>query len=235
MQGLSPATLRRLSEWLFTANVVRVQPAPGLPAADRPAALRNTLRQLCGGLRVARDPEDELPEGSTEAAKVHLRFPGWGGDVENLKAYLHCFPTYTEIGLRPIPETRHARIKRLTDEVLVVSLLAAPQLRRLSARRLALQSDLHAGAVWPWELLNAYAFDVAQLLRLPLPGGEGAPRKVTCQFLCLPSDMFQVRSRTGSGAFAFAVHACAKHAVSRTSRCKRASRACRASSTYMKY
>ncbi len=92
-------------------------------------------------------------------------------------------------------------VDTLTDELLGAVLLMGPHMRRLSVGQLDLRSDQHADKPWPWDELRVGTCDMASMVRLPSPLGEGSPRKVLCGRLDIGS------GATNSVSVAHAMHA----------------------------
>lgn len=209
LQGIAGSVFDRVSEWHFSADEVELQPVEALPALDHPAALRATLRQLCEGLQVEGMREDEdgyrylgwdSGESSAELGEADLaevRFQGWVWTADMLRAHGTSMPELRQRGMRPVTCIADASFVMedlgiLTDELLTAAVEVGPQLRRLAVRSLAVQSEQHAGAPWPWEGVHMRTADITQLLRLPDPSGEGAPRDVWCSQLDIPSNVGEV-------------------------------------------
>ncbi len=178
-----------------------IRPATTLLPEQQPAALRAAIRQLCE-LPHRVKPRQFRPwvpfwgqelEGKGKAVyyPVTVRTPGWAWTADMLLAY----PQYVEavrdkdMGLG----SQALHVPQLTDELLAAALGAAPHVSRLSAVSLALQSDEHAGAAWPWYSFAVTTADVAQLLKLPDPARQDGPRKVSCEQIIITGDVPQVR------------------------------------------
>ncbi len=208
MQGMDAAVFGRLSEWRFNTHQVNLRSAD-MPAAEHPAALRATLRQLCEGLQVegmrmhgngdrymggdSGDTHTQVPE----ALKAGLRFPEWVWTADMLRMYARALPDLEQRGMQPFLCTIISAYGRdslgpLTDELRTAAIELAPQLRVPAVTSLALQSDQHAGVAWPWNGVHVRTMDITHLLRLPDPSGAGAPRKVWCAQLDVPSAVDEV-------------------------------------------
>ncbi len=130
-----------------------------------------------------------------------MHLPGWVWSADMLRAYPQSVP---ELRAHRMVFVKDAlRVQRLTNELLGAAIEAAPQLRRLSAGSLVLQSDEPAGVAWPWAELAVGKFGMAQLLRLPNPAGQGAPRRVSCAQINVTSDVLQVRLHAHTRALTY--------------------------------
>lgn len=217
VQGIKPALVRRLPEFLFNAKTLSICPTPDLPAADRPAALGATLAQVCERLQVEgprrraarhRDMVMERDMGEYLVAQPGADGPagaGWAqGQVDlwlssnwvwtadTVRAYAQYVPALQQKGMQtPLPD-----IKQLTDELLAAYRDAGPQLRTMSVSSVKLQSAQPAGAAWPWDAVTVWKADLTQLVRLGQSAGEGAPRKLECSRLHMTSSVFEVSQST---------------------------------------
>ncbi len=173
-----------------------------LAAADHPAAFQATVQQLGEVLQVRpvfSDSRDEVywgqqcrDAGGWEWSPVDVCFSGWVWDAGMLRAYPQAVVALDAKRLEVFCSSA-VRVTQLNDDVLSAAIAAATQLPQLWASSLALQSDQHAGAAWPWDELRIDTVEVSQLLRLPNPAGEGAPRKLVCGDLHIGTDTAKVR------------------------------------------
>ncbi len=162
LQEREPELCARFPDIEFKIDALCLDASDDLPPARHPAALSNALRQLEGS-RVSK------------CKPVQLRLHRWQWDTATLRALVTTVPVLAELGIH----TNGRLDTDITDEQLGVLISAeVGVLPRPTVYGLALQSDAHAGAAWPWDQLTVYRLCVLQLLRLPWPGGEGAPRKL---------------------------------------------------------
>ncbi len=105
LQGLAQSLVERLSEWCFDCKELRVHLQERQGRSQLLAALRHTLRQLCGGLQTTR--------GTT----LYLGALRWDADM--LRGYVRAMHALAEHGL-----VRHSVRNRgpLTDELLGIVL-----------------------------------------------------------------------------------------------------------------
>ncbi len=201
-QGLSAASIERLTEWTFVLKEVSVLHG-NLPTADHPAALRAALGQLHDGLRVVKRGHDSSRgpgegQGGSGAGVVAadnqctVRLCDWPWTPELLRTVAPYYVAYAEKQLK----LRLTEIPTLTDELLSAAIEVAPLMPVLRAEKIALQSDQHAAAAWPWDTLGIEVADALQLLMLPAPSGPGALRSLVLQQLTIPSVIPQVRYTT---------------------------------------
>ncbi len=197
-----------------------MRPADSLPAAHHPAALRKALTQLCEGLQWIEQPfippegwDGSEPDMGDEVKELlatdrygvfgsygdpSLVLPGWAWSPGMLRQLAQMQHALAERGIRPTDPgdlwDTTVQLATVTDALLGAAIEAGPLLRALRATALALHSDEHASAAWPWEEVWVSSIDMPQLLRMPQPGGAGSPRRGRCAALNIPSDLSQVRS-----------------------------------------
>ncbi len=140
---------------------------------EQPTALRNTLAQLGSGCL---------------AAGVPLRLLEWPSTAGMMQALAECVPALAQLG-----NTATYNIDGpLTDDALSAVVSVGQIRHKFIAKGLALQSDQHASAPWPWGEITISRFDMPDLCKLPNPAGQGAPRKVSCSSVVLDNTLMQV-------------------------------------------
>ncbi len=150
LQGFTPAFQERVSDFVLTARVTLCL----CGGADEAAALRNTLAQ-CGELR--------LGKGSVCESQAHIKGYNWQWSDAAVQA-----------AVQGIPQLPHLTFAfncngALTDALLGAALQLGGCMRQLYADRVSLQSDEHAGAVWPWEKVYMDSLRVSELYKMPMP------------------------------------------------------------------
>ncbi len=163
-QGFQPYLRARFDDVCVTAQRIEITPFESL--SEPATALRNAMQQL----------------GCLQVQKGTVAISGWALTRDAARAVADTMPTLPDISIE------WCASEALTDQQLRRLLRTVPQLRRLSVPSLNLQSDQHANTPWPWEELAVSECDAAMLLRLPNPGGEGAPRVVRCESITLDAN-----------------------------------------------
>ncbi len=191
IQDPPPAILARLPGWYVCAKRLKMRPVAALPAADHPAALRATLRQLYEGLRDWQPQCDasgrcSLPQDGVwsyvrdwDISAPGLALSDWSWTPDMLAGLAKVVPVLREKGVRVCPDT--LTIEQLTDELLSAAVAAAPQLRYLSVGSLALQSDQHSRVSWPWEQVRVGASPALLAQRLMHKRGQLMYTNMPCQ------------------------------------------------------
>ncbi len=181
MQGMDADLLDHIAGWRIQCKRVRMDLDGSMPAADRHAAFNAMLQQL-GELLQPGVPAElqagcwqwtaELSDAFTAAAAASSS--GGGGGSGGHGGTQH----------RLLPPTR--LLQPLTDALLGMVLATGAHMPSLSVPSLALQSDQHAAAAWPWHELSVETVDVADLRKLP---GNSWPstRRIRCRVLVLSS------------------------------------------------
>ncbi len=171
-QGLMPDASERLPHWSFHDATITVQDRYNLKAA----VFITTLSQL-----------EQLH--TTGNSVVELT--GWQWSDESLRVLAASLPALQHLQL----SVAVTLDQPLTDELLGVVLQLGTRVRKLAVDSLALQSDQHSSAVWPWQSLTVDSLDVSQLALLPCPeGGKTGRQVVQCENIRLDDTVTKVRS-----------------------------------------
>ncbi len=177
-QGLYPGVSARLPQWSFTS--ARIAPHTHLAAEHRPTGLRAALRDL------ACHP-------TAPSHTLTLRGLDWSRDLAD--AVCDVLPSLAHLHISV--DTGN---EPLTDMQLGALLRLGPAVRSLSVPKLALESEQHSGAVWPWEEVRVREVDLEDLCKLPDPGcGEGSTRRVVASHLRITHTVPEVRRCTHPG------------------------------------
>ncbi len=79
-----------------------------------------------------------------------------------------------------------------------------------------LPSTQHANTPWPWKRLTIAEFQLSLLVKLPWPGGEGAPRKVVWDKIRIDKHVEQVGVDLGSHSILTDTHKHTTHTHTHT-------------------
>lgn len=170
VQGLRTEVMERVAHLSFQDATIIIHGHDSLNTA----ALITTLGQL---------------EQLHTTGRTIVDFVDWQWDAESLRALIASLPDLQHLTISAAVEIAGP----LTDELLGVVLQLGSRVRSLSVPSLALQSDQHISAVWPWHSLTVDSLDVSQLALLPCPKGGGhTGRIVKCEDVRLDDTVTKV-------------------------------------------
>lgn len=139
VQGLQADECARLSQWGLNARTLCVYPAASLPTALRPAALRNTLRQLCEVL---------CGSGGTQ-----LKLGGsWPWDAELLRWHVDTIPA---LGQRGVVSHKPSLPVAMDDALLALAVEVCVQ---LLCTRMLMCSYIRHACMWSYSRQRSILF-----------------------------------------------------------------------------
>lgn len=201
VQPWAPVVKERMSEWQFDVSRVVLESGDFDTSESQASTLHNTL-QLLQAMQSAPGSQSVLELAGWFGTR-HIPFYSYRGrrahdwephDV--LRVVSDAVPLLPQLRVRVGATGDSAATFVLSDKLLTALLQSGTNIRNIDFADIQLQSDQHAAAAWPWdELWVKGGVCVASLLRLPYPGGQGAPRMVRTDRLVFDTVPTQVRLR----------------------------------------